>query len=57
MTQAEHKAAVNATIRTYRLAGRKFNYNDVLTDIELEQIAAAKHKAKGNGNEPPKVKT
>jgi hypothetical protein len=52
MTQADYKAAVNDAIRTYRLAGRKFNYNDLLADIELQQISESKHKANGNGSEP-----
>ena len=54
----EYKAAVNDAIRTYRLAGRKFNYTDLLAEVELQQIAEAKHtgNGNGNGNEPPKVK-
>ena len=48
----EYKAAVNDAIRTYRLAGRKFNCNDLLADIELQQISESKHKANGNGSEP-----
>lgn len=50
MNQSERtKAKFNATIRAYRLEGRKFNVDDVLADIELGQIAAAKHN--GNGSE------
>jgi len=49
MTQAESRAAFNDAIRTRRLAGKRFN-------VELEQIAAAKHKGNRNGAEPERVK-
>ena len=52
----EYKAAVNDAIRTYRLAGKKFNYNDLLAEIELQQIAEERHAHNGNGSKPRKVK-
>jgi len=51
MTQAQYKASVNA-IRTYRLKGKKFNVDDLLAYIELEQIAKERHSNNGNGSEP-----
>ena len=47
-----YKAAFNDAIRTHRLAGRKFNYHDLLADIELEEIAKERHAKNGNGSEP-----
>ena len=55
MIQAQYKATVNATIRTFRLAGKKFNVDDLLADIELEQIAEERHARNGNGSEPERV--
>jgi hypothetical protein len=52
MTQAQYKAAVNASIRSYRLAGQKFNVDDLLAEIELEQLAKAKRNGNGNGSDP-----
>lgn len=52
MNQQQHsKALFNAVIRA-RLSGKKVNIDDVLCDVELAQIAAAKHPNNGNGSEP-----
>jgi hypothetical protein len=51
------KATFNATIKTYRLAERKFNIDDVLADLELAEIVEARRKsnASNRGSEPERV--
>jgi hypothetical protein len=56
MNQSQRtKAKFNAAVRTLRETGRKFNIHDVLADIELAEIAAAKHNGNGDGGEPERV--
>jgi len=56
-TQTERtKAKFKAVIRSLRDTEKKFNINDVLADLELAEIAEAKHKGNGNGSEPGRVR-
>ena len=55
MTQTEYKAAFNNTIRSYRLAGKKYNVDDVMADLELEAISKERHAKNGNGRGEPRV--
>jgi hypothetical protein len=48
------RIAQREAIKTYQGAGKKFNVNDVLADLELEAIRAAKSKD-GNRSEPERV--
>ena len=61
MDQAQkYKALFNATIKTWRVEGKRFNLDDALYEAELAEIAKEKHARNGsngsNGSEPERVK-